>query len=44
MKRVRLTKVDLLSMGLCLLAILPGLMVYDRLPEEIATHFGLDGR
>ncbi len=43
MKRVRLTKVDLLSMGLCLLAILPGLMVYDRLPEEIATHFGLDG-
>lgn len=44
MKRVRLTKVDLLSMGLCLLAILPGLMVYDRLPEEIATHFGLDGK
>lgn len=43
MKRVRLTKVDLLSIGLCLLAILPGLMVYDRLPEEIATHFGIDG-
>ena len=43
MKRVRLTKVDLFSIGLCLLAILPGLMVYDRLPEEIATHFGLDG-
>ena len=43
MKRVRLTKVDLLSIGLCLVAILPGLMVYDRLPEEIATHFGLDG-
>ena len=44
MKRVRLTKVDLLSIGLCLLAILPGLMVYDRLPEEIVTHFGLDGK
>jgi len=43
MKRVRLTKVDLLSIGLCLVAILPGLLVYDRLPEEIATHFGLDG-
>ena len=43
MKRVRLTKVDLLSIGLCLVAILPGLMVYDRLPEEIVTHFGLDG-
>ena len=43
MKRVRLTKVDLLSIGLCLLAILPGLMVYDRLPEEIVTHFGIDG-
>ena len=43
MKRVRLTKVDLLSIGLCLVAILPGFLVYDRLPEEIATHFGLDG-
>lgn len=43
MKRIRLTKVDLLSIGLCLVAILPGIMVYDRLPEEIATHFGLDG-
>jgi len=43
MKRVRLTKADLLSIGLCLLAILPGVMVYDRLPEDIATHFGMDG-
>ena len=43
MKRVRLTKVDLLSIGLCLVAILPGFLVYDRLPEEIPTHFGLDG-
>ena len=43
MKRVRLTKVDLLSVGLCLLAVIPGLIVYDRLPEEIPTHFGIDG-
>ena len=43
MKRVRLTKTDLLSVGLCLVAILPGLMVYSRLPDQIPTHFGLDG-
>ena len=43
MKRIRLTKVDLYSIGICLLSIVPGFMVYSRLPEEIPVHFGLNG-
>ena len=43
MKRIRLTKVDLYSIGICLLAVVPGLLVYSKLPEEIPIHFGLDG-
>ena len=43
MKRIRLTKVDLFSIGLCLFSVVPGFMVYSRLPEEIPVHFGLDG-
>ena len=43
MKRKLLNKTDLLSIGLCLLSILPGLMVYDRLPERVGIHFALNG-
>ena len=43
MKRKLLNKVDLISVFLCLVAVLPGLMVYSRLPNEIAVHFSLNG-
>ena len=33
----------LISMLICLLPILAGLYLYDRLPETIATHFGANG-
>ena len=33
----------LLTTALCLLPILAGLLVYDRLPETVATHFGFNG-
>lgn len=32
-----------ISMLICLLPILAGLYLYDRLPETIATHFGANG-
>ena len=38
-------KIELvLTTGVCLLPILAGLAVYDRLPEVIATHWGADGQ
>lgn len=43
MKKFRLTKLDLTTAGLCLLAIIPGLAVYNRLPEKIARHFDVQG-
>ena len=33
----------IISTLICLLPILAGLYLYDRLPETIATHFGADG-
>lgn len=33
----------LLTTLLCLLPILAGLLLYNRLPETVATHFGSDG-
>ncbi|MBQ2323273.1 MAG: SdpI family protein, partial [Oscillospiraceae bacterium] len=37
-------KIELvLTTGVCLLPILAGLAVYDRLPEVVATHWGADG-
>ena len=33
----------IISTVICLLPILAGLYLYDRLPETIATHFGADG-
>ena len=43
MKRKLLNKVDLISIGLCAATILPGLLVYDRLPERIAVNFDISG-
>ncbi len=43
MKKTLLNKYDLFSILLCLVAIVPGVLVYDRLPEQIATHFGVSG-
>ena len=43
MKNQILNKADLLSCLLCLLAIIPGLAVYDNLPALMPIHFGLDG-
>jgi len=42
-KKTLVSKTDVISVLLCLLAILPGLIVYRKLPERIPTHFGLDG-
>ena len=33
----------IISTSICLLPILAGLCLYDRLPETIATHFGVNG-
>ena len=38
-----LTWADILSSLICLGAIFPGLIVYNRLPEKIATNFDLNG-
>ncbi len=43
MKRVPLRKYDILSILLCLPAILPGIIVYSRLPEQVPTHFTING-
>ena len=42
-KKLKLTKLDLITSGLCMLAILPGIVVYNRLPEKVARHFDING-
>ena len=44
MKKGLLTKTDVISILLCLVAIVPGLIVYSHLPAKIPTHFGVDGQ
>ena len=42
-KLIKLTKYDLMTAFLCLLAIIPGLLVYNKLPEQVPRHFDLNG-
>ena len=41
--RKLITRSDIVSVLLCLSAILPGVLVYGRLPEQIATNFDISG-
>ena len=43
MKKLRLTKIDLLTAGICLAAIIPGLCLWNELPDKIARHFDMNG-
>lgn len=43
MKRIKLSKADILSALLCAMLIIPGVSVYGRLPDRIATHFDISG-
>ncbi len=39
-----LKKSDIIAVVLCLAAIIPGVIVYGRLPERIVTNWGMDGQ
>ena len=41
--KINSKKEIIISTLICLLPILAGLYLYDRLPETIATHFGANG-
>ena len=43
MKKIKSSKSDFITAGLCLLAIIPGLLVYNKLPEQIPIHFDMNG-
>ena len=43
MKKIRLTKTDIYTTLLTLLSALPGVIVYTKIPDRIATHFGING-
>lgn len=44
MKKMKITKTDIYTSLLCLAAMLPGIAVYDRLPDQIATHFNYNSQ
>ena len=44
MKKIRLSKADLISALLCTVVIIPEISVYSRLPDRIATHFNVYGQ
>lgn len=44
MKKIRLSKADLISALLCTAVIIPEISVYSKLPEKIATHFNFNGQ
>lgn len=43
-KRKILTKVDILTAGLCLIGCLPGLICWKDMPEQIPMHWGIDNQ
>ena len=43
MKKLRLEKIDIVMAGLCLAAIIPGLCLWNELPDKIARHFDMNG-
>lgn len=44
MKKIRLSKADLISALLCTVVIIPGISVYSKLPDRIATNFDIYGQ
>lgn len=43
MKKRILGKYDIISLIICLMTIIPGLMIYKDLPKEVAVHFDING-
>lgn len=44
MKKIRLSKADLISALLCMVVIIPEISVYSKLPDRIVTHFNVYGQ
>lgn len=44
MKKIQLSKADLISALLCTVVIIPEISVYSKLPDRIATHFNVYGQ
>lgn len=44
MSKIRLSRADLMSAGLCVFLIIPGVSIYDKLPDRMATNFNLNGQ
>lgn len=44
MKKIRLNRADLMSVLLCVFLIIPGVSIYDRLPDRVAINFGINGQ
>ncbi len=44
MKKMTLTKMDIATAVLTAGSMIPGIVVYDRLPERIATHFNMNNQ
>ncbi len=44
MKKIRLSKADLISALLCTVVIIPEISVYNKLPDRIATNFNVYGQ
>lgn len=44
MKKIQLNKADLISALLCTVVIIPGISVYNKLPDRIATNFDVYGQ
>lgn len=43
MKKIKLEKNDIFATAVCLGAIIPGLLVWNELPDKIARHFDING-
>lgn len=44
MKRIKLSKADLISALLCTALVIPGVSVLGRLPDRVATNFDISGK
>lgn len=44
MKKIQLSKADAISALLCTVVIIPGISVYNKLPDRIATNFDVYGQ
>lgn len=44
MKKIRLNKADLMSILLCASILIPGISIYSKLPDRIATNFDVYGQ